>query len=137
MECDRHPFCRSDVLSSPARPQHGFLDCFFFLLLQVHRRHRYPTCIPAFSEYNVGLALLRLGKIMSAASGDTDDGVTDSNDAGSSGGRREMSAHPAVDCRVAEKTGHGEGGQEPRRFLPLTPPWWPEDLDPNTGKVPS
>lgn len=92
-----------------------------------HVVHRFPV----FPEYNVGLALLRLGKIMTAASGGKDDGEADSRrDSGSLGGVREGSAHPAVDCRVVE-------GEELRRCLPLTPPWWPVDLDPTTGKVPS
>ena len=67
------------------------------------------------SEYNVGLALLRLGKILSP---------------GGPGG----SANPAVDCRVLGPAGQGEA-ELPRRCLPLTPPWWPIDLDPATGKV--
>lgn len=68
------------------------------------------------SEYNVGLALLRLGKIMSTSGPDG-------------------SANPAVDCRVLGEAGQGEA--ELRRCLPLTPPWWPVDLDPATGKVPA
>ncbi|CAN0187708.1 unnamed protein product [Scytosiphon promiscuus] len=91
-------------------------------------------------EYNVGLALLRLGKIMAAASGGTDDGKTDSVNAGSPDRRQAGSARPAVDCRVVHEPGHGKGGEEGeerRRCLPLTPPWWPKDLDPSTGKVPS
>lgn len=77
-----------------------------------------PPCavVPDLSEYNVGLALLRLGKVM-AASGP--DGCAD----------------PDVDCRVLDGAGQGEA--EPRRCLPLTPSWWPVDLDPATGKVPA
>eukprot|EP00752_Nemacystus_decipiens_P009573 g8553.t1 len=68
------------------------------------------------AEYNVGLALLRLGKIMSTS--------------GSNKG-----ANPAMECCVVDETGQGEA--EVRRCLPLTPRWWPVDLDPATGKVPA
>ena len=68
------------------------------------------------SEFNVGLALLRLGKIMSTSGPDG-------------------SANPEVDCCVLDEAGQGEA--ELRRCLPLMPPWWPVDLDPATGKVPA
>lgn len=88
-------------------------------------RVRYPTYAPnppcTFmsipTEYNVGLALLRLGKVMPASGPDG-------------------SANPAVDCCVLDGAGQGEA-ELPRRCLPLTPPWWPVDLDPATGKVPA
>eukprot|EP00903_Cladosiphon_okamuranus_P009194 g8781.t1 len=75
------------------------------------------TLVKASPEYNVGLALLRLGKIMSTSGPDG-------------------SANPAVDCCVLGGAGQGEEELQ-RRCLPLTPPWWPVDLDPATGKVPA
>ncbi|CAN0016178.1 unnamed protein product [Hapterophycus canaliculatus] len=77
---------------------------------------------------------------MSVASGGTDADKVGSDDTRSPVGRRESSAHPAVDCRVVHESGNTHGGveeEEPHRCLPLTPLWWPVDLDPTTGKVPS
>ncbi|CAM9171040.1 unnamed protein product, partial [Ectocarpus sp. 13 AM-2016] len=84
------------------------------------------------AEYNVGLALLRLGKVLSPASGGTDASKT--GNTGSAGGQEDSHAHPALDCRVVDASSQGE--EEQRRCSPLIPPWWPVDLDPTTGKVP-
>ncbi|CAM9286295.1 unnamed protein product [Laminaria digitata] len=94
------------------------------------------TLVAVSPEYNVGLALLRLGKVLSPASGrtkldnDADDAVPPEPEAGLAGGK----TNPAVDCLIAGAEGSGQGG-EARRCLPLLPPWWPVDLDPATGKV--
>ncbi|CAM9726824.1 unnamed protein product, partial [Ectocarpus sp. 12 AP-2014] len=84
------------------------------------------------AEYNVGLALLRLGKVLSPASGGTDTSKT--GNTGSAGGQEDSHAHPALDCRVVDASSPGE--EEQRRCSPFIPPWWPVDLDPTTGKVP-
>lgn len=99
-----------------------------------------PTLPPSAAwpippEYNVGLALLRLGKIMSATSGGTGLGEAGSNSTGATGGQPDSSTNPVVDCCIVNGSGGGE--DPPRRCLPLTPPWWPVDLDPATGKIPS
>lgn len=79
--------------------------------------------------------MLRLGKVMSPAPGeaglDDADSPVPSEPEAAAGGKM----NPAVDCRIAEDEGSDKGG-EPRRCLPLAPPWWPVDLDPATGKVP-
>ncbi|CAM9238552.1 unnamed protein product [Ectocarpus fasciculatus] len=84
-------------------------------------------------EYNVGLALLRLGKVLSPASGVSTD-ASETVSTGLPGAQEDSHVHPALDCRVVGASSQGE--EERRRCLPLIPPWWPVDLDPATGKVP-
>lgn len=121
------PPVRTPRSLSNGSQQAGSKPAFCWLIKGVHSpapASKPTVSVPSvlchlFSEYNVGLALLRLGKVMSTA--------------GASGA--DSSASPAVDCRVLDGAGQGEA--ELRRCLPLTPPWWPADLDPATGKVPA
>lgn len=115
---------------------HNDIAPIFFLPLLRTPRPPHPTT----PEYNVGLALLRLGKVMSPASGSrttldndaADDDTVPPPDSEAAAGK----TIPAVDCRIARAEGSDQGG-EARQCLPLVPPWWPVDLDPATGKVPA